>query len=622
MLKIFKAFYQIFRCVRETVMSLFFILFIFVAVAIVGLVNTFNAKQPSDALVHFNKGALILDLNGYLADNREEYADFYRLIESEMGNEQPKKYSTFDIVDALKNAQTDPRITGLVLELDKFEGGDYPSLAYLGKSIAEFKTSGKPVIAIGSSYSQSQYYLASFADQIYLNRAGAIELQGLNYSNLYFKSLFDKIEAKPYIFRVGTYKSAVEPLIRDEMSEEAKQNAKGWLEPMWKNLQQGIADNRQIEIGKILPEIDRLLALRKQHKGNEATFALQQGLINEVKTRAEMRQLLVEKFGVDEENDFKSIHYDDYATDLPDRFNRKAPNKIAVINIEGEITMGESLEDTAGADTVIRQLQRVRQDKTVRGLILRINSPGGSALASELIRQEVEAIQQAGIPVVSSMGGMAASGGYWIAATSDAIVADPNTLTGSIGIFGVLFNFEKTAQNLGVREDGISTSPLAEISGLKPLSSHQSELIQMSVEQGYREFLDLVSRGRKMDLAKVDQIAQGQVWLGQKAQSLGLVDQLGNFDDTLALLGNLINRKLKEQNKPEIETFTPQWFTEQDESLFGEISRSLNAKAKLNLAGWLNLPLVQRTQQTADFFTKFNDPKNQYLYCFTCGTVR
>lgn len=622
MLKIFKAFYQIFRCVRETVMSLFFILFIFVAAAIVGLVNTFNAKQPSDALVHFDKGALILDLNGYLADNREEYADFYRLIESEMDNEQPKKYSTFDIVDALKNAQTDPRITGLVLELDKFEGGDYPSLAYLGKSIAEFKTSGKPVIAIGSSYSQSQYYLASFADQIYLNRAGAVELQGLNYSNLYFKSLFDKIEAKPYIFRVGTYKSAVEPLIRDEMSEEAKQNAKGWLEPMWKNLQQGIADNRQIDVGKILPEIDRLLALRKQHKGNEATFALQQGLINEVKTRAEMRQLLVEKFGKDEENDFKSIRYDDYATDLPDRFNSKAPNKIAVINIEGEITMGESLEDTAGADTLIRQLQRVRQDKTVRGLILRINSPGGSALASELIRQEVEAIQQAGIPVVSSMGGMAASGGYWIAATSDAIVADPNTLTGSIGIFGVLFNFEKTAQNLGVREDGISTSPLAEISGLKPLSSHQSELIQMSVEQGYREFLDLVSRGRKIDLAKVDQIAQGQVWLGQKAQSLGLVDQLGNFDDTLALLGNLINRKLKEQNKPEIETFTPQWFTEQDESLFGEISRSLNAKAKLNLASWLNLPLVQRTQQTADFFTKFNDPKNQYLYCFTCGTVR
>ena len=622
MLKIFKAFYQIFRCVRETVMSLFFILFIFVAAAIVGLVNTFNAKQPSNALVHFDKGALILDLNGYLADNREEYADFYRLIESEMGNEQPKKYSTFDIVDALKNAQTDPRITGLVLELDKFEGGDYPSLVYLGKSIAEFKTSGKPVIAIGSSYSQSQYYLASFADQIYLNRAGAVELQGLNYSNLYFKSLFDKIEAKPYIFRVGTYKSAVEPLIRDEMSEEAKQNAKGWLEPMWKNLQQGIADNRQIEIGKILPEIDRLLALRKQHKGNEATFALQQGLINEVKTSAEMRQLLVEKFGADEENDFKSIRYDDYATDLPDRFNRKAPNKIAVINIEGEITMGESLEDTAGADTLIRQLQRVRQDKTVRGLILRINSPGGSALASELIRQEVEAIQQAGIPVVSSMGGMAASGGYWIAATSDAIVADPNTLTGSIGIFGVLFNFEKTAQNLGVREDGISTSPLAEISGLKPLSSQQSELIQMSVEQGYREFLDLVSRGRKMDLTRVDQIAQGQVWLGQKAQSLGLVDQLGNFDDTLALLGNLINRKLKEQNKPEIETFTPQWFTEQDDSLFGEISRSLNAKAKLNLAGWLNLPLAQKTQQTADFFTKFNDPKNQYLYCFTCGTVR
>lgn len=620
MLKLLKALYRVFRCIREGVVTLFFLLFVMISFAFVSLLSSFNDKAETEAMSTFDHGALVLNLNGYLADNREEYPDFYRLLEAEMGNEQPQKYSTFDVASAIRQAKVDEKITGLVLDLAKFEGGDYPSLDYLGKLIEDFQASGKPVIAIGHSFSQKQYYLASFADQIYLNSAGSVELEGLKYSTLYFKSLFDKIEATPYIFRVGTYKSAVEPLIRDEMSAEAKQNATAWLYPMWQNVKETLAENRKISAENIVPPLDKLIEMRKQTQGNEADFALKQQFVTHINSQAEIRQALADKFGADDEKGFKSIDYQNYASGLIDRFNRKGENKIAVVNIEGEITMGESLENTAGADTIIAQLQKVKQDKSVRGLVLRINSPGGSALASELIRQEVEAIQKSGIPVVTSMGGMAASGGYWIAATSDKILADKNTLTGSIGIFGVMFNLEKTAKNLGIREDGIATSPLAEISSLKPLSEEQKMLIQMSVEQGYREFLDLVSRGRNIAKADVDKIAQGQVWLGAVAKEKGLVDQLGDFDDALNTIGELIKQK-RSEDKPAYENLVPQWFGDRDESLFAEFSRSLNSKMQMSFAKWLNLPIAKQADDFAQTFAKFNDPQYRYLYCVQCGEI-
>ncbi|WP_288234252.1 signal peptide peptidase SppA [uncultured Haemophilus sp.] len=620
MLKLLKALYRVFRCIRESVVTLFFLLFVMVSFAFVSLLSSFNSKAETEAMATFDHGALVLNLNGYLADNREEYSDFYRLLEAEMGNEQPQKYSTFDVANAIRQAKVDEKITGLVLDLAKFEGGDYPSLDYLGKLLEDFQASGKPVIAIGHSFSQKQYYLASFADQIYLNSAGSVELEGLKYSTLYFKSLFDKIEATPYIFRVGTYKSAVEPLIRDDMSAEAKQNATAWLYPMWQNVKEKLAENRKISAENIVPPLDKLIEMRKQTQGNEADFALKQQFVTHINSQAEIRQALADKFGADDEKGFKSIDYQDYASGLIDRFNRKGENKIAVVNIEGEITMGESLENTAGADTIIAQLQKVKQDKSVRGLVLRINSPGGSALASELIRQEVEAIQKSGIPVVTSMGGIAASGGYWIAATSDKILADKNTLTGSIGIFGVMFNLEKTAKNLGIREDGITTSPLAEISSLKPLSEEQKMLIQMSVEQGYREFLDLVSRGRNIAKADIDNIAQGQVWLGAVAKEKGLVDQLGDFDDALYAMSELLKQQRLE-NKPAYEKLVPQWFGDRDESLFAELSRSFNSKMQVSFAKWLDLPIAKQADDFAQTFAKFNDPQYRYLYCLQCGIV-
>ncbi|MDP8078776.1 signal peptide peptidase SppA [Phocoenobacter skyensis] len=621
MMTLFKKLYQIFRCLREIVINVFFMVFIIICLAVFSLIQ--SDKPQNQQVANFQSGALVLNLNGYLADNHDELDDFYRLLQSEVGTtEQPAKISIFDLTRAIKRAAYDEKITGIVLDLQLFSGGDFPSIEYVGEILKEFKkVSNKPVIAIGEHYSQKQYYLASFADKIYLNKAGAVGLHGLSYSNLYFKSLLNSIEAQPHIFRVGTYKSAVEPFIRDDMSPEAKQNATLWLDGLWSNIQQKIAENRQITKENVLLPFNRYMIQFNQANGDEATFALNQQLVTELVTKPQMLSILKEMFGEDYDQDYQHINYIDYATLLPSRFYVEG-NKIAVINVEGEIIWGESDNNTAGSDTLIEQLRIARNSESVKGVILRVNSPGGSALASELIRQEIEAIQQSGKPVVTSMGGMAASGGYWISATTDKIIASPNTLTGSIGIFGLAMSFEKTAKNVGVNEDGIATSLLANQSPFKTLSKEQGELIQLSIENGYNRFLDLVSRGRTMTKEQVDKIAQGQVWLGQQAVKNGLVDKLGDFETAYDELMAVINTQRAEQEKQKLENLPAVWILPQEKGLFSSLVRNFKMNIQVKLTQWLDIPFVEQIKQKTPFVPKLNDPKQSYLYCLNCGTVK
>lgn len=609
----FKTLYQIFRMIREFVLSLFFVVFVMICFVFTSLFTSSNHTPP------IKSGFLTLRLNGYLADNPEEYGDLYRLLNSELNHqEEPQKYSTFDIALAIEQAANDSRIEGIVLDLGKLQDADYPSLTYLGNKLKNFRKENKPIVAVGVLYSQAQYYLASFADKIYLNQAGAVDIHGLSYTPLYFKSLFDKIEAKPEIFRVGTYKSAVEPLIRDNMSPEAKGNASLWLSAMWSQVSETISENRKMAKEAVLPDLPILLKRYQEVSGNDAQYALKQGLVNQLFSGEEaLKRQLRDDFKLPEKNEPNFIELEDYLAEIPDRFEETHENKIAVVTVEGEITMGESTEETSGSETIVKTLQRVKEDKDVKGLILRINSPGGSAVASELIRQAVNEVQASGKPVVASMGGMAASGGYWIAATSDKIVADANTLTGSIGIFGVMFNFEQTAKNLGIREDGIATSKLANISGLKPLSEEQRRLIQLNIENGYQQFLRLVSQGRGMTEEDVDYIAQGQVWIGKDAYHSRLVDELGDFDFAVNLLHQMIMSR-NEENAPT----KVQWFTAEDNSFFGELSRNMKQNAQYQLASLFDLPVAKQAKQATDVMKKFNDPKNSYLYCLACAKVR
>ncbi|MDG4951675.1 signal peptide peptidase SppA [Actinobacillus equuli] len=618
MLKMLKGLYQIFRCIREFVLSLFFIIFVLICFALTTLLQQESKHQNQQPF--FEKGALQLNLDGYLADNHDEYGDLHRLIQNELGNNEPIKISTFDVARSINKAMKDERITGLVLDLGYFQGGDIASLQFIGAQISYFKQSGKPVIAIGEQYSQAQYYLASFADKIYLNKAGFVDIHALSYSNIYFKALLDKIEAVPHIFRVGTYKSAVEPFIRDDMSPEAKQNAQTWLTSIWNNIRQDIARNRQIQPEQVLPDSQTYIEKYKALKGDDAQYALNQKLITEVTTPSQIQTALIQQFGEDKEGNYKHIDYFDYAHGLTDRFNVKAENKIAVINVEGQIVSGKSSQNSAGSDTIVKQLRKAREDKNVRGVILRVNSPGGSAMASEIIRQELEAIQLAGKPVVTSMGGMAASGGYWISATSDKIIASPTTITGSIGIFGLATSFEKTAKNLGVTEDGISLSPFASSSPLKTLPKEQAEVIQISIENGYDRFLELVSRGRNMSKPAVDKIAQGQVWSGEDALKHGLVDELGDFDTAYDVITELVNQQRKAKGEAAIEHFRAQWFIDSDDSLLSSFLKGSNLK--LQLGSLLGLPVATQAQQSLELLQQFNDPKHAYLYCLSCGTIK
>lgn len=620
MLNLLKGIYRLFRCVREVVVSLFFILFVMAFFALVALLSSDDSKKNS---VPFTKGALTLNLDGYLADNHDEFGDFHRFLQSELSNSpEPLKISTFDVVKAIRAAQKDERITGIVLNLGYFEGGDLPSLTYVGNALNRFKKSGKPVIAIGQMFTQKQYYLASFADKIYLNKSGFVEMNGLSYSNLYFKSLFDKIEAVPHIFRVGTYKSAVEPFIRDDMSPEARQNAQLWLSKLWANFSQDIAQNRQVKAEEIVPTSGLYLQKFREAKGDEAQFALNQGLVTEILTSKQIRDKLVALFGEGANDEaYRQIDYFDYELELDNRFESPAEKKIAVVNVEGEIVWGESDEGSAGSTDIVKLLHQAGKDERVQGVILRVNSPGGSAVASELIRQAVEDIQHAGKPVVVSMGGMAASGGYWISATADKIIASRNTLTGSIGIFGLAVSFEKTAQNLGVREDGISTSPLAEQSPLKTLNKEKAEMIQISIENGYERFLDLVSRGRKISRDAADSVAQGQVWLGETALEKGLVDKLGDFDDAYEAMLELLNEKRQSRQLPPFDDLDIEWQVDEKDDFMSQLMRDFKMKLNIDLSTVIGTPITQKLQQQRDLLGKFNDPKKLYLYCLNCGTV-
>ena len=301
--------------------------------------------------------------------------------------------------------------------------------------------------------------------------------------------MLDKLEVNPHVFRVGTYKSAVEPYLRNDMSDEAKANLQRWLNVMWNSYKQSVAENRDIKQSAVAPDAHTYLTELKALKGDTTAYVKQRKLVTGVMDRFDFDKKLIELFGEDKDHLPKMVDYDTYLASLPDRMLGETENKIAVVNVEGAIIDGESDDENVGGDTIARLLRQAYDDSKVKGVVLRVNSPGGSAFASEVIRQELVHLQQAGKPVVVSMGGMAASGGYWISSTADYIVADKNTITGSIGIFAVLPTFEKTIKKIGVTADGVKTTDLTFGSLFSPLSAPLNDVIQLEIEYGYDQFL-------------------------------------------------------------------------------------------------------------------------------------
>ncbi|HHJ2687458.1 TPA: signal peptide peptidase SppA, partial [Escherichia coli] len=532
----FKWTWRLLNFVREMVLNLFFIFLVLVGVGIWMQVSGGDSKETA------SRGALLLDISGVIVDKPDSSQRFSKLSRQLLGasSDRLQENSLFDIVNTIRQAKDDRNITGIVMDLKNFAGGDQPSMQYIGKALKEFRDSGKPVYAVGENYSQGQYYLACFANKIWLSPQGVVDLHGFATNGLYYKSLLDKLKVSTHVFRVGTYKSAVEPFIRDDMSPAAREADSRWIGELWQNYLNTVAANRQIPAEQVFPGAQGLLEGLTKTGGDTAKYALENKLVDALASSAEIEKALTKEFGWSKtDKNYRAISYYDYALKTP----ADTGDSIGVVFANGAIMDGEETQGNVGGDTTAAQIRDARLDPKVKAIVLRVNSPGGSVTASEVIRAELAAARAAGKPVVVSMGGMAASGGYWISTPANYIVANPSTLTGSIGIFGVITTVENSLDSIGVHTDGVSTSPLADVSITRALPPEAQQMMQLSIENGYKRFITLVADARHSTPEQIDKIAQGHVWTGQDAKANGLVDSLGDFDDAVAKAAELAKVK-------------------------------------------------------------------------------
>ncbi len=445
-----------------------------------------------------------------------------------------------DLVEAIDYAGHDDRVTGLLLQLDFLQGGSISKLSEIGQAILRFKNSGKPVIAFADNFTQQQYFLATYADEIHLHNMGNVLLTGFGLYRNYFKDALDKLAVNLHVFRVGEFKDFVEPYTRNDMSAESRESNRQWLEEMWQGYTQQVESLRGLPEGALETFINDWPAHVARTGGDTAQALLGVNLVDHVSNRIERNSWLADRFGSSKDNrEYLHIPLEDYRSRVA-KGNQTRQAQIGLIVASGTILDGFQPDGTIGGDSLSALIRQVRQDDSLKALVLRIDSGGGSAFASEIIRQELEATRAAGKPVVVSMGSVAASGGYWMAMAADEVWATPQTLTGSIGVFGVFPTVDGTLAKLGIHTDGFGTTalngPLRPDVPLPPLAG---AVIQQNVESIYQRFIGLVADSRQSTPEDINEVAQGRVWTGARAESLGLVDKLGYLQDAVASAAEL-----------------------------------------------------------------------------------
>jgi protease-4 len=494
----------------------------------------FSAMSAQPTIGAGDTGVLHLRLNGPIVEQPAQASATDVLS----GSSGPREYRLRDVVHSLRLAAKDERVKAVALDLDIFAGGGQAAIGAASDALGEVKRAGKPVLAYATAYDDDAYLLAAQANEIWLNPMGGVLVTGPGGANLYFKGLMDKLGVTANVYRVGSFKAAVEPFTRTDMSPEAREALSGVYGTMWAAWQDEVRKARpKAQLAAYVADPAGRIAATG---GDMAKAALALGLVDKVGDREAFGRRLAEIGGrrYDEvAGSFRAIDYDDWLAAYP---ATEEPGSIGILTVAGEIVDGEAGPGTAGAETIVRALEKGLRERNLKALVLRVDSPGGSALASERIRQAVLAAKQRGIPVVVSMGNLAASGGYWVAMASDKIYAEPSTITGSIGVFGILPSFEGSLAKLGIGADGVKTTPLSgEPDLLRGPSPEADRLLQAGVENTYRRFLALVAQQRKMPVAKVHEIAQGRIWAGGTARQLNLVDAFGGLDDAIAEAGRL-----------------------------------------------------------------------------------
>lgn len=606
--RISKSLFQLLNVSRKIIVNIVFFLVLFVFFII------FTNDEAE--IVVPNQAALVLNIEGDVVEQKYEIdpLDAFLAEATDQPNERPEVLLQ-DILDAISMAKEDERIHLIVLKLAKMSKANITKARMIAKYLQDFKSSGKKVIAVGDQFTQDQYYLASYADEIWLNPNGWLLLDGYGRYQTYVKSAFDKLAISQHIFRVGTYKSAVEPFIRDDMSQEAKEANRLWLSQLWSQYKTDVAAQREFSIDNFDESIDILLDKLEKADGKIAQYALNNHWVDHLKTHDEINEALLGMVGRNSHGNFNQIGLNQYlrATTSVVSVGPDSSEKIAIIVAKGTILDGEQPPGTIGGDTLAKYLKKARLNHQVKAVVLRVDSPGGSAFASDIIRREVDLLKQAGKTVVASMGSYAASGGYWISAPADAIVASPTTVTGSIGIFGFFMTFEKSLEKLGIFTDGVGTTDLAGLSIARPISDKVAQVFQLGIERGYQDFIALVAEHRNMTLQEVDKIAQGRVWSGMQAQQLGLVDALGDLGDAVVLaaeLANLTNYEtmLIEKVRTPEELFWQNIFTETHAYLPRQTKQTPD---QLQI-------LLNHVKQELMAVSKLNDPQGIYAKCIAC----
>lgn len=537
-----KVLLAVWRGLDELRKALHLIVLLVIVALVVGALRSSVPSVPRRAALLIEpEGTLVEQLSG---DPLERAID-------EARGDGHQETLLWDLTDAIRAAAKDPRIPVIALDLDNFDGAGQPMEEELALALRQFRAAGKKVIAYGTDLTQERYFIAAQADEIYLDPMGSVIFEGFGRYRMYYKKLFDKLGIDMNVFRVGAYKSAVEPYLRTDMSPQDKEESLAYLSAEWKAYQDAVTSARKLPPDAISNYTDSLSKAAIADGGDLAQVALQAGLITGIKTQLEFERRIIDLVGEDPSTgSFRSVSVDDYARLARAQIEARSAGKprIGVIIAEGEILDGDQPPGTIGGDSTARLIREARLDKSVRAVVLRVDSPGGSVLASEEIYRELMALRAAGKPLVVSMSDLAASGGYYISAPADEIWASPATLTGSIGIFAVVPTFDKTLSKIGITVDGVGTSPLSGQSVLRPLGDTTRALLQSEIQRGYNDFLTRVSMGRKKTTEQIDAIARGRVWAGVDAQRIGLVDHLGTFEDAVkaaAHRANLRNYAIK-----------------------------------------------------------------------------
>ena len=560
-----------------------------------------GSQMPED-------GALVLNPSGVLVEEKTA-VDPLNFLADDGG---PSEVLVQDLVVALELARDDPRITTLVLNLDNFGGGLMPHLEIVADGIRDFRAAGKKVIAASNGYSQSSLLLAAEADEILMNPEYAALPEGFSAYRTYFSSLLNRLNVTVNLFKVGQYKSAAEPYFQDRMSDEDKQARLAYLNAWWDTYTDRFETARGLPAESLNDTIDNIQAVLESASGNLGQLALNSGWVDQLMSDRERAEYLVDVIGADEEDEqrYRGIGFEDYLALNPTEAEA-SEHKIAVITAVGSIVDGYADAGSIGSLTLLERIQQARDDDAVKAIVLRVDSGGGSKSASEIIRQELAHAQAAGIPVVASMGSLAASGGYWISATADRIFAHQNTITGSIGIFAIIPTFEKILNEYGVFGDGVATTPLAGAAsvdrGIQPI---YAGLIQQVILSGYDQFLAVVAEGRNMTPEAVNEIAQGRVWTGTKALELGLVDEIGGLDEAIRAAAEIAGI-----------TDYAIWRVEPEASRRQQILEALTAEIKTLAPAVKRDPITQywrAMQSEVRTLARFNDPQKAYVICETC----